>query len=86
MGRPVVVADHGGAAEQVVEGVTGWRFAPGDPQEFAAALETALTLNVDARAELAGHASDHARSKYAKSGMCASTLRIYASVFESHKN
>jgi len=86
MGRPVVVADHGGAAEQVVEGVTGWRFAPGDPQEFAAALETALTLNVDARAELAVHASDHARSKYAKSGMCASTLRIYASVFESHKN
>jgi len=86
MGRPVVVADHGGAAEQVVEGVTGWRFAPGDPQEFAAALETALTLNVDARAELAVHASDHARSKYSKSGMCASTLRIYASVFESHKN
>jgi len=86
MGRPVVVADHGGAAEQVVDGVTGWRFAPGNPQEFAEALETALSLDADARAALAVRASDHARSLYAKSGMCASTLRIYAAVFESHKN
>ena len=66
--------------------MTGWRFAPGNPQEFAEALETALSLDADARAALAVRASDHARSLYAKSGMCASTLRIYAAVFESHKN
>jgi glycosyltransferase involved in cell wall biosynthesis len=85
MGRPVVVADHGGAAEQVIDGVTGWRFAPGNPQEFADALETALTLDAEARAELAVRAADHARTHYAKTGMCAATLRIYAGVFEGHK-
>lgn len=85
MGRPVVVANHGGAAEQVIDGVTGWRFAPGNPKEFADSLEIALTLDVDARAELATHASAHARTHYAKTGMCAATLRIYASVFEAHK-
>mgnify|MGYP000969824482 FL=1 len=82
----VVVGDHGGAAEQVIEGVTGWRFAPGDPEAFADALETALALDPEARAALALTASEHARSKYAKTGMCASTLRIYASVFESRKS
>ncbi len=86
MGRPVVVADHGGAAEQVIDGVTGWRFAPGDPQQFADALETALSLDTGARAALAEKASAHARSQYAKTGMCAATLRIYASVFEKSKS
>jgi glycosyltransferase involved in cell wall biosynthesis len=86
MGRPVVVADHGGAAEQVIDGVTGWRFAPGDPQQFADALETALSLDTGARAALAEKASAHARSQYAKAGMCAATLRIYASVFEKSKS
>lgn len=86
MGRPVVVADHGGAAEQVIDGVTGWRFAPGNPDAFADALETALSLDAEARARLAVTAAEHARTHYAKTGMCAATLRIYAGVFESHKS
>ncbi|MGY8957298.1 MAG: glycosyltransferase, partial [Alphaproteobacteria bacterium] len=72
--------------EQVIDGVTGWRFAPGDPQQFADALETALSLDTAARADLAVKASEHARSLYAKTGMCAATLRIYASVFENAKS
>ncbi|MDE0779606.1 MAG: glycosyltransferase family 4 protein [Alphaproteobacteria bacterium] len=86
MGRPVVVADHGGAAEQVIDGVTGWRFEPGNPDKFADVLETALALDINSRAKLAEQASEHARSKYAKTGMCASTLRIYASVYGGSKN
>ena len=86
MGRPVVVADHGGAAEQVIDGVTGWRFEPGNPDKFADVLETALALDINSRAKLAEQASEHARSKYAKTGMCASTLRIYVSVYGSSKN
>jgi glycosyltransferase involved in cell wall biosynthesis len=80
MGRPVVVADHGGAAEQVLAGETGWRFAPGDPQAMADALETALVLDAGGRAALAERAAAHARGKYSKAGMCAATLRIYAEV------
>jgi glycosyltransferase involved in cell wall biosynthesis len=82
MGRPVVVADHGGAAEQVIDGATGWRFAPGDPQALADALATALALGPTRRAILADRAAAHARAKYSKSGMCAATLRIYAQIHE----
>lgn len=83
MGRPVVVADHGGATEQVLAGLTGWRFAPGDPDAFADALETALDLDVDRRATLAERAAAHVREHYSKNGMCAATLRIYAALHEA---
>ena len=85
MGRPAVVADHGGAAEQVIHGETGWRFTPGNPQALADALETALGLNVEKRTALAEQAADHVRSNYSKAGMCAATLRIYAQLHEAAK-
>ncbi len=85
MGRPVVVADHGGASEQVIEGVTGWRFTPGDPQAMAEALEIALAIGDNARAVLAERAAEHVRANFAKSGMCAATLRVYADLFETAK-
>jgi len=85
MGRPVVVADHGGASEQVIEGVTGWRFTPGDPQAMAEALEIALAIGDNARALLAECAAEHVRANFAKSGMCAATLRVYADLFETAK-
>ncbi len=85
MGRPVVVADHGGASEQVIEGVTGWLFTPGDPQAMAEALEIALAIGDNARALLAECAAEHVRANFAKSGMCAATLRVYADLFETAK-
>jgi len=85
MGRPVVVADHGGASEQVIEGLTGWRFTPGDPQALADTLETALAIGDDARTVLAERAAEHVRANFAKSGMCAATLRVYADLFETAK-
>lgn len=82
MGRPVVVADHGGATEQVLAGETGWLFAPGDPETFADALESALTLNTERREALAVRAAEHVREHFSKAGMCAATLRIYAALHE----
>ncbi len=83
MGRPVVVADHGGATEQVIDGETGWLFGPGDPDGFADALETALALDADRRETLALRAAEHVRANFSKAGMCAATLRIYAALFET---
>ncbi len=78
MGRPVVVADHGGAAEQVIAGETGWLFAPGDASSLADALAQALSIDADARARLAQTAVDHVRRHYSKTAMCSATLDIYA--------
>lgn len=78
MGRPVVVADHGGAAEQVIAGETGWLFPPGDAGALTDALARALSIGAPARARLAQAAVNHVRRHYSKTGMCAATLDIYA--------
>ncbi|MBO6781916.1 MAG: glycosyltransferase family 4 protein [Alphaproteobacteria bacterium] len=85
MGRPVVVANHGGAAEQVIDRETGWCFKPGDPQALADALETALGLDGDRRAALAEQAAEHVRANYSKAGMTAATLRVYAQLHGAAK-
>lgn len=41
-GREVLAAGHGGVGEIVVDGATGWLFAPRDPAALAQALERAL--------------------------------------------
>ncbi|MBU0663459.1 MAG: glycosyltransferase family 4 protein [Proteobacteria bacterium] len=41
-GRPVIAADHGGLVDIVVDGKTGFRFSPGDPEALAAAIRTYL--------------------------------------------
>jgi glycosyltransferase involved in cell wall biosynthesis len=78
MGRPVVVADHGGAAEQVVSGETGWLFAPGNAGSLARALDQALSIAPAQRAAISAAAQAHVRRHYTRRGMCAATLAIYA--------
>jgi glycosyltransferase involved in cell wall biosynthesis len=39
-GRPVIAADHGGLVDIVVDGKTGFRFCPGDPEALAAAIRS----------------------------------------------
>ena len=51
MGRPVVAEDGGGAAETVLPGVTGWLAPAGDPAALAEALQSALSLSAERRAE-----------------------------------
>ncbi|MGE0257024.1 MAG: glycosyltransferase family 4 protein [Alphaproteobacteria bacterium] len=80
MGRPVVVAGHGGAAEQVIDGVTGFHFAPRDPEALAEALARALSLGADDRARLAANAAAHVRRHYTTARMCAETLAVYREV------
>ena len=77
MGRPVVVAGHGGAPEQILPGETGWAFAPRDPAALAAALTQALSLDAAARDRLAESAARHARAHFSVEGMCALTLAVY---------
>ncbi len=77
MGRPVVVSNHGGAAEQVVDGETGWVFEPGNADDLAVKLTQALELVGTAREIMAAKAIAHVRGKYSKEKMCAATLAVY---------
>jgi glycosyltransferase involved in cell wall biosynthesis len=76
MGLPVVTTAIGAAPEIVVEGETGWLVPPGDIDALAGALDTALSLDADARRALA----DRARTAVAgltREAMVAETLAVY---------
>ncbi len=64
MGRPVVAEDGGGAAEAVLPGVTGWLTPAGDAAALTDALQSALSLTIERRAELARAAQEQVRSHY----------------------
>lgn len=77
MGRPVIVSNHGGTVEQVIDGETGWLFGSGDAADLAEKLEAALRLDGPARDKLAARAISHVREHYGRDRMCAATLSVY---------
>ncbi len=77
MERPVIVSDHGGAQETVIDGVTGWRVSPGDSEALARALEEALSLDAKARRSLGERARAHVHRAYSVDQMCARTMTLY---------
>ena len=64
MGRPVVAEEGGGAAESVRPGITGWLAALADSASLAQAINTAISLSTEKRAELARAAQEHVRRHY----------------------
>ena len=80
MGRPVVAADHGGVAEQVVEGHTALLFKPNDAAELVAAIRRALAFSVAERDKLAEEAIDFTRRNFSRREMCQQTLALYDEV------
>lgn len=77
MGRPVVAEDGGGAAETMRPGVTGWLAQAGDAAALAEALQSALSLPAERRAELARAAQEHARSHYSLPQANSRLLALY---------
>jgi glycosyltransferase involved in cell wall biosynthesis len=82
MQRPVIVADHGGGRETVVEGVTGARAAPGDPAALAGAIRALLSLSLDARASMGKAGRRQAEMHFSKQGLQAATLSVYKSLLD----
>ena len=77
MARLVIAADLGGPVETVVDGVTGWRVKPGDPDALAAALTVALDMGTEERRALGARAR---ASVPTVRGMQEATLDVYEAV------
>ena len=77
MGRMVVATDHGGAAETVRHGDTGWHIPPNDPAALAAALNHALLLPVAERDAMGARSRVSVLSDYTVTAMQAATLAVY---------
>ncbi|MFQ5971346.1 MAG: glycosyltransferase family 4 protein [Alphaproteobacteria bacterium] len=85
MGCPVIVADHGGGAEQVRGSGVGWLFPPGDAAGLASALEEALRLGREERERISVLSTAHVKEHYTKERMCAATLDVYDEVLARHR-
>jgi glycosyltransferase involved in cell wall biosynthesis len=82
MGKPVVAADHGGLAETVVDGLTGFLVGPGDAKALAAAIEQLIDMGPEARVAMGRRGRDRAGRLYTKAALQASTLQIYDRLLE----
>ena len=77
MGRPVVAEEGGGAAESVRPGITGWLAGLADSTSLAQAINTAISLSTEKRAELARSAQDHVRRNYSLARSNQRLLALY---------
>ncbi len=78
MGRITIAADHGGAAETIISGETGFLFPPGDATALAAAINAALDMPPDARIAFGQRARAHVVEKYSIATMQNAVLDVYA--------
>jgi glycosyltransferase involved in cell wall biosynthesis len=77
MGRPVIVSDHGGGRETVLDGETGARVEPGDPTALAGAIRALLAVGQTARAGMGKAGQTHIRQHFSKRGLQMATLGVY---------
>jgi glycosyltransferase involved in cell wall biosynthesis len=80
MQRPVIVADHGGARETVIDGITGARVTPGDPAALAGAIRALLSIGPSACAGMGAAGRAHVVHHFSKRGLQAATLNVYKSL------
>ena len=80
MGRPVLAADHGAATETVLEGVTGFRLAPGDIEAWADGLARLIALGPKGRAAMGRAGQERAVRLYSANAMTSATLGVYARI------
>ncbi|MEL8054633.1 MAG: glycosyltransferase family 4 protein [Pseudomonadota bacterium] len=82
MGKPVIVADHGGQRETVVEGETGIRVEPGSASALAAAIRTLIHLPKAAREAMGQAGRDYVLTRFSKKQLQTATLGVYARVLK----
>ncbi|MEK9718519.1 MAG: glycosyltransferase, partial [Candidatus Puniceispirillum sp.] len=83
MGRPVIAFNHGGAAESIRHGETGWLVTPGDVDGLATAIEAALSMTKRQRQTMAAVARQHIETSFSTETMCRQTLKIYRKLFDA---
>lgn len=82
MERPVIVSDHGGGRETVLEAETGARVAPGDARALAGALRAMIALGPSVRAAMGKAGRAHVQRHFSKRGLQTATLTVYKRLLE----
>jgi len=83
MGCPVVAFNHGGAAESIIDGETGWLAEPVEVDALAEAIKQALSLTKKNRKIMASHARKFIQDGFSSEKMCQSTIGVYVNLLKS---
>ena len=78
MGVPVITTNHGGVMETVKEGVTGWLVSPTDSEEFAQAIDNALSISPELRKKMADAAQKNVLDNFTTEKMGKLSVDVYA--------
>ena len=82
MERPVIVSDHGGGRETVIEYETGARVTPGDASALSGALRAMIGLGPTVRASMGAAGRAHVVRHFSKRGLQTATLTVYKRLLE----
>lgn len=77
MGRPVVVADQGGAREAILPGISGILLPSGDATALAWAIKEIVALPPEARAAMGDRGRTHVLENFTLERMAVETLSLY---------
>lgn len=83
MERLVIVSDHGGGRETVIEAETGTRVQPGDVRALAGAIRAIIALGPDVRAAMGRAGREHVERHFSKRGLQEATLSVYKRLLEN---
>lgn len=86
MGKPVIVADHGGQRETVIEGQTGTRAEPGSAMALTACIRTLVNLRPEARRAMGEAGQAYVRSHFSKKQLQTATLNVYAQLLNARES
>ena len=80
MGCAVIAANHGGAAETVIDGETGFLVPPGNADKLAETLDKVLSLPAPERKRICERSFAYVRESFTARLMTERTLEVYEEV------
>jgi len=82
MGRVVVAASHGGAAETIIDRLTGILVPPGDAEALAGAIDWVLALTPEERIAWGLRARTMVSENYSVTAMQYGVMRVYGELLD----
>ena len=77
MGKLVIATAHGGAAETVIHGETGWLVKPGNAEDLSDTLNSVLNMPEADKRTIGNNAMWHVRNHFSAQLMCDKTMDVY---------
>ncbi len=81
MGRPIIASNLGGMSETIIDGETGWLVPGNNAPALAQALNEALDLTPEQRANLASISIAFVHANFSVEQMCWQTLDVYKELY-----